>query len=669
MRRFTVTVNRRDFLPAVLPNELVLTPRRWAGAALGGMRTAEIEATGPRYALFELLDWLRYETLIYNRNGTAVWWGYVAALSLRVGAVEIGVSLDEVSNRIQVIYAYQDPDGKSIKGATGWSVDADSIAAYGTWELIKSLGNATAEQAAQDLAVTLAAQKWPVGTPVISSGRSGQPGATLFCRGWYDSLRATYYSRADGVERHAATGNARLVLGQQYTAATIGFEPNNDYIHDLSGNIRYFTSGAQVQVSGSAGNDGAFTVSRSTEQAPQSFAATTISFDPSDDVHTSTADGFAFIDANDLIHISGAAEAANNGYKWVKATSNSDSLTTIETTMVAEAAGALVTISRGNAIGIEGALTREAPGATVTLTTIGEKVAQRFTVSSAAGWTAYELWVRLGVIGAPADGITVELCADSSGAPGTVLGSTTSAVGSLPTALAWAKFTLSSPVTLTAGDPYWLVVRRSGASHHIDYYEIDSDEDAGYSGGSLLLWNGAAWVASASDLPFAVWGMEETTVQAATLIGNAGQFLRGGQILDASGLLTYQYRDGSLSALSELEALLAAGATDGRRLLATVTEQRYLQISKEPAAGDIIHTCQLSLDGKWLDSLGSPWEEGVLPVGKWVEIRDLPPEVANSTRITPFFVESAEFDADAGELRIEPRGAWSGRDSIGVRQG
>lgn len=172
MRRFTVTVNRRDFLPAVLPHELVLKPRRWAGAALGGMRTAEIEATGPRYALFDLMDWLRYETLIYNRNGTAVWWGYVAALSLRVGAVEIGVSLDEVSNRIQVIYAYQDPDGKSIKGATGWSADADSVAAYGTWELIKSLGNATAEQAAQDLAVTLAAQKWPVGTPVISSALS-----------------------------------------------------------------------------------------------------------------------------------------------------------------------------------------------------------------------------------------------------------------------------------------------------------------------------------------------------------------------------------------------------------------------------------------------------------------------------------------------------------------
>ena len=113
-------------------------------------------------------------------------------------------------------------------------------------------------------------------------------------------------------------------------------------------------------------------------------------------------------------------------------------------------------------------------------------------------------------------------------------------------------------------------------------------------------------------------------------------------------------------------ALLAAGTSDGRRLLAEVTPQRYLSIYKEPLPGSA-DTYVLDLEGTWADNLGSPQEEGVLPVGKWVEIRALPAEVLATTKVTPFVVDEAEYDAASGELRITPRGAWS--VAAGIKQG
>jgi len=57
----------------------------------------------------------------------------------------------------------------------------------------------------------------------------------------------------------------------------------------------------------------------------------------------------------------------------------------------------------------------------------------------------------------------------------------------------------------------------------------------------------------------------------------------------------------------------------------------------------------------------------VLPVGKWVEIRALPAEVLATTKVTPFVIDAAEYDAASGELRITPRGAWT--TVAGIKQG
>ena len=663
---FTVSLGQRDFSAMVLPPELTLTYQRGSAAAQGGMQEATIVATGPHTALYAALDWLRCPVAVYNRKGTPVWWGYVAALTGQFGALQIGLSLDEIANRVQVIYAYQDPTGKSVKGTTAWVDDAASRATYGTWELIKSLGNANADQAIYDRDLTLATLKQPVGTPAIV-GQSGVDSVTLLCRGWFATLAATYYARSDGKVQASNNRGTAITLGQKLTANTIGFEPNNDYIHDIQGRLHYFASDQWVQVSGSASNNGAFRIARGTNRTYTSLTSAGIWFNVTDDILT-TASNFAFVDANDLILVSGAGNPANNGYFWVDTVQDGNHIVTVAKTIVSSSPGPLITVQRGNAIGCEANFVRESPGASVTLTTIGEKLAQSFVVTGASAWKAYEVQLRVMKVNTPADGVTVELCADNAGLPGTVLDSGTVSAANLGTSLTWATFALVGSATLTIGATYWLVIRRSGASEYANYYQVDVDEDQSYAPGTAKAWNGASWIAPPTpvDIPFAVFGKEETTTQLAYLAANAGQFLAGSQIMDASGLLTYQYREGRLRAYDEAMALLAAGTSDGRRLLAEVTPQRYLSIYKEPLQGSA-DTYVLDLEGTWTDNLGSPLEEGVLPVGKWVEIRALPAEVLATTKVTPFVIDEAEYDAESGELRITPRGAWTA--ATGVRQG
>jgi hypothetical protein len=57
----------------------------WSGAARGGPKAAEIEATGSRAALKSiLLNWLGYGVQITTPSAGACWWGYVHEVSLTI---------------------------------------------------------------------------------------------------------------------------------------------------------------------------------------------------------------------------------------------------------------------------------------------------------------------------------------------------------------------------------------------------------------------------------------------------------------------------------------------------------------------------------------------------------------------------------------------------------
>ena len=85
-----------------LPQQLVVTPRRWSAAMPGGPDKATIEMTGPDTSLWEATRWLRYGVHIRNELGALVWWGYVHAVTVPVGGVNVGLSLEGMHNRSRV---------------------------------------------------------------------------------------------------------------------------------------------------------------------------------------------------------------------------------------------------------------------------------------------------------------------------------------------------------------------------------------------------------------------------------------------------------------------------------------------------------------------------------------------------------------------------------------
>jgi len=160
----------------------------------GGPSKAKIIVTGPVKEIWDLLEWLRYSVRIRTWRTEMFWWGYVHQVTVRQGNTEIKANLDAMYNRIKVRYAYI-PPGSTEAGDqrdTAWAEDADSMAEYGTKELISSIDGATAAAAEAKRDALLEARKYPQGKFSIGSSNSEEISAVLDLRGWWDTLGWQY---------------------------------------------------------------------------------------------------------------------------------------------------------------------------------------------------------------------------------------------------------------------------------------------------------------------------------------------------------------------------------------------------------------------------------------------------------------------------------------------
>lgn len=290
------------------------------------------------------------------------------------------------------------------------------------------------------------------------------------------------------------------------------------------------------------------------------------------------------------------------------------------------------------------------------------KVAQSIQLGSSRGWSADQVALRVKKEGSPTDNLTVELCADGTSAPGTVLASATLAGASVPEHLNWVTLTLSTRVSLALSTTYWIVLRRSGANDATNYYKTDGNESLGYTRGSFKIWNGSAWVSRGTDadMLFQILGVLETTQQIADIVSDCGQFLDGSYIEDASGVYSTPYRDGTKSGLQCIKELLKSGTTNGLRLRASVSGDMLVWIDEEPAAGSEDYV--MLEDGTVTDSRGN----SVIfpPAQVWIQFAELIPVTANTSLIadpTRAFIEQATWVRD-GKPKFRLRGM-----GIGVR--
>lgn len=647
------TLTRAD--GATIHTRLELRPMRYSHAALGGPVTAEIAVTGDKNALSDVLTWLNCRVIIHNSAGLPVWWGLVQAAAVTLNGVEYALDASQVINRMAVLYV----DEGSQAQVTAWVEDAHSVSLYGRREMRMSAQATNGTTALAQATRIVNERSAPLRS--VAAG-SGEDGATLRCVGYWRSLEWRYWSQSAGQIERDQEVNANELLGWAVTSDEIGFYKPLLRVGSLAADLAVLAKADRIEVSGSASNDDLYEVVAPDErQAVTSYTATTIYFDPSDDVHDSDALLNQFI-PGDLLEISGATETNNNGDFWLKdmfqesSDGGFDHIRVHPGSIAAEAAGASVTIAAGNSVELapRPAL-NEWPGSTITLASQATKIAMAVGIGSDQGELS-EVWIQAARIGSPADNLVIEWCdaTGSGGSPGAVLKSATVAGSSLPLleSLDWVQWSFDHGLVMAPGN-YWLVVSRSGsaddAAYRVGLREAEGDFD---TADVLLLYDGSAWisrtVASGLDAALAlrIYAQRETTTQIEDIVTGVGDWLAATGVRTASGLRTRRYRseEQAQTALSEVQELLAFGTSGGARLLARVTVDRVLQIDAAPSSADPGYTW--TADGL-RDRYGVRLPEGWLPVGEWVRF-----DVAGASGLfAPAFLEAAEYNVASGEVR------------------
>ena len=668
MPTFYVDRYNRSFSDAA-QTTLTHVVQRYSGMAVGGFDQAEINIEGDvGQLLSEVHRWLGYYYIIRNENMTPVWAGKVTQTTTFKGKRKKTLSLDEMQNRIAVAYSYDDPSGTSTRGTTNWADDTESQARYGVKEQLQSQGDLDSTHADSLRDKALSDLSDPT-TIITFDGGGDKSGGTLYLRGLWSTTAWRIFNQSGGVVKFDDSGNYEHLLGWGLSSNLIGFEATQDGLHDLGdhaptppvGHLDALRKDDVIVVSGAAngGNNGTFTVKQAVSNDVSRIGpTTTISFEVTDDIKSSTS-VLGPIQATQLLLVSGSAVGGNNRYYFTNTDLAADHITVLPATVANSAAGSAVTLKQGHSVLLNASLTTEYPSNTITVTALGTIVAQSFTLSVNSPFTAAEVFLRLKRVGSPSDSVQVFIESDSAGSPSNISLESVSVLGStISDEMNWVKFTFANTLALTYGTTYWLVVWRTGSNSTTDYYMLDLAEDANgattatYTGGIVKLWNGSAWITRTNnaDMPFQIWAHKETTAQISDMLTTAGQFLVGQDFQIVSGLSSRQFRDADQAAQTEIETLLKAGVSGGRRMLADVTPDRVVHIYQEPTY-NVDSAPMLDEDNNLLSPLNSPYETGQLPFGKWITLMDELPDEAG------VFIERAEYDATSGEYTLTPKGA------------
>lgn len=643
MNGFSARLTARSNQPVITTLQFDVV--RYSASVEGGPVAAEIAVTDVTDAE-QALALLGCKVTLYAPDLTPVWWGLVEEVTAFEGGLEYGVSLRDMANRLCVLYSIA-TEGGSTAAQTSWAEDARSVSLYGRKELRYTLGTATADEAQTALTNLLAQKAMP--QIVTRPGQGTDGAATLHCVGLWQTLDWRYLAQDSGRIVHAGEDESEALLGWGITdSQLVGFNSRDRRIHQLGAQLSALSEGDVIAVTGSNDNDGDYTVIEAAAVDEQvTYAAAAIFFDPSDDMH----DGAELLDqlrAGEMIYVEDST--SNDGFWFLKSVAP-DHATLHPATVAAESAND-VTITQGNSVAISEALTLEMPdpgSKAVTILAHGVKIAQSFVVPSTdAAWTPGEIVVSGRRFGNPSDALKVELCADSSGAPGTVLDFGVRPASLLPAkALAAVSFSLNRTATLNPGATYWLVVSRTGANHHADCYKVGLDAEGGISGGALRLWTGAAWAERDGGLNFQVWGHAATTAQLADIAAavSADGYITAASVRAASGVHTRRYRGGEQTALAEAQKLLRTGTAAGERLTATVSRDGVLVVETAPATAPDTLRWQ---GGRVVSPFGQDLPQGVLPVGRWVQVRA--PRLAGMLSSDLQLIARAEYDVTAAKL-------------------
>jgi len=648
MTTFAVSVQDRAFAPKA--HGLPLSVVRYGHHRDGGPDTATLEVAGKFPELWQLADWLRYGITIYG-GAQPFWWGFVQQVTFSLPGFEIGLSLDSMSNKVAVAYNRVVVGSFSVgeRVTTPWATDANSVAEYGTKELLAGAADASDTQAAQLRDTMLSERGNP--SPVLLFGETDMPRVTIECRGWWHALNWLHYAtdgepfeavQALGSETQifslAALGDNIAVAGT-YPNGSIYRSADNGGTWSLIGQL-----GSETHVPSLAyGTDN--TVIAGTQPNGSIYQSTDAGVNWSLigrlDSQTSVAA---------LLHLGGKSYLAGttpNG-KIYKST-DAGATWTLQATL---STGDIYSFCY--------------MGEDIVLVGTGGGGSGKIYKSTDAGAT----WTDKGQLG-----LETYVTALVKVGPGSVL------AGTVPTGQIYSS---------TDFGETWALVTRLGTETDVRSllaYNENVVLAGTHAGGKIYksgdqgeTWAelqslGIASVLALAELAggvvvagtanggqiFANTATVETTTQISAMYADyvaTNPLLTSMDMQTASGVFSAEYRDGETTHMAEILALLEAGNTANRPLQAAITPERAFSVVAQPGAGDVRY--YLSNTGDLLDRHGNKLA-GACPVGAWCGLRDL--GYTESTvflaSLTPFLILRCDYDVKNKKYTLEPQGQVS----------
>lgn len=369
-----------------------------------------------------------------------------------------------------------------------------------------------------------------------------------------------------------------------------------------------------------------------------------------DEIHIASGD-FLPLQPGDTFTISGASNAANNDTYNIAGMDASNQIG-ISGTFVAEAAGASVKISWGDVVSQDNVAIEFEPATT---------------------WVCTHVAVKVRRVGSPSDNFRIGIYPDVSGSPGTVLTANETLGSALYSELTWTEFAFATPVTLTGGTKYWVGIRRTGSANLSDGYELAVDEELGFAGGVVRVYDGSSWVARDpdADVPFRVIGEISSTEQIAKAIDAVDDF-RHTLVQVDSNVSIRQYVDDERMVSEEIDEMLEAGTDGGERLVAYVANDDSVVVTTAPQSSFGTPNLVLGSDGKVRYANGSPYPPGALVYGRYVDVDTLlllDGLGIRASRGAATYVAASQFDAASETLTIEDEGSLDPWAALTIRKG
>jgi hypothetical protein len=194
-------------------------PLRWSWRLPGGCHSATVLAKGGE--ALAALGWLGCGIDIYTDEHT-VWHGYIE--SVKIQEYGVSASLEELANRVAVIYSYVEPGSNDVgeRRMTAWLEDTLSVQEWGRFELLASVDGASdvaAEGLRQQLLDTYA---WPeLDFSDYTPSAATTVTAELQCRGWWSALDRYYYAQTTPGSVDVAQKIATIASAADWLAGTI----------------------------------------------------------------------------------------------------------------------------------------------------------------------------------------------------------------------------------------------------------------------------------------------------------------------------------------------------------------------------------------------------------------------------------------------------------------